>query len=147
MHIFIRHVPSVRCHSARAKSTRQLLLKNPHKLKEIMKPLNYTYAGLCSRNCSELKIPSSETKYNQHTAEVKEDIRATAQILSLLLASSRIDSKFIKQMWHAIQAWLLTSGIIFLSGSNPIKCSHQAQDLSSHDVRNHFSNGIKNWTL
>ena len=32
--------------------------------------------------------------------------RATALILSLLLASSRIDSKFIKQKWHVIQAWL-----------------------------------------
>jgi hypothetical protein len=28
----------------------------------------------------------------------------------------------------------LTSRIIFLSGSNPIKCSYQAQDLSSRDV-------------
>jgi hypothetical protein len=46
---------------------------------------------------TQLSVPSSETKYNQRTTEVKQDIRATAQILSLLLASSRIESKFIKQ--------------------------------------------------
>jgi uncharacterized membrane protein len=59
------------------------------KLKKIMKPLRHTY--------ERLSVPSSEIKYNQHTTEVKQDITATTQILSLLLASSRIDSKFIKQ--------------------------------------------------
>jgi hypothetical protein len=81
-----------------------------------------------------LSVPSSETKYNQKYNRSKTRYKSDSSDFISVTCLQRNQVKVHKTQVTRHTSLALTSEIIFLSGSNPIKCSYQAQDLSPRDV-------------
>ena len=89
--------------------------------------------GLCCRTAPNSVFPvlkPNTINTQQNTTRYKSD--STDFISVTCLQQNRLKVHKTEMTCHTSLA--LTSGLIFLSGSNPIKCSYQAQDLSSRDV-------------